>query len=227
MTSEFIAYGGGLGSSTLILQHLKTIRAGDLEVVYVNHEADLPETHQYVRDIKEVLDINITQLKPGSLYDYCYEHRLIPSIHWRWCTDKFKIRPMKKYAGEDRPMIGLSYDERWRAHDFEFNGKASFPLIQNETTRYKAVKEFEDEDVPVPCKSGCFFCPFQSRLQWRNLWKNHPDLYLKAIQLEERARERNNKIWLFHGDPFKRTLRQLMKSFTEQTVLTSSHKKAT
>lgn len=182
--SEFIAYGGGRGSTVTVLRKLNLIRSGDLEVIFVDHGADLPETRKYVRDIQEELDINITTRDAGNLYDYCWQHQILPSIHWRWCTDKFKIRPMKKYAGKDTPIIGLTYDERWRSKDFQINGKADFPLIREEITTRSALKLFGD--VPVPCKSGCFFCPFQGKEQWRKLFFNHPTLFKKAMDLENR-----------------------------------------
>lgn len=210
--SPYIAYGGGVGSSALILRHLKKVRAGDLEVVFINHGADLPETYNYVKDIQQDLDIDITTRDAGSLYDYCWYHKILPSIHWRWCTDKFKIRPMKRYAGNDIPMIGLSYDERWRAKDFQINGNSTFPLIQTGVTKTAALKEFKE--VSIPCKSGCFFCPFQKKTQWRNLFFNHPYLFLKALLLENKARERNRNIWLYEG-----LLKNLDREFREQTEL--------
>ena len=106
---------------------MKLIKAGDLEVIFVNHGGDLPETHSFIKQIQEEWDFDVTILTPGSLYDHCWKHQMLPSIHWRWCTDKFKIRPMRKYTGKDIPMIGLSYDERWRMPDFNINKAARVP----------------------------------------------------------------------------------------------------
>jgi hypothetical protein len=209
MSSTYIAYGGGVGSSALILKNLKKVQSGELEVIFVNHGADLPETYDYVKNIQQDLDIEITIRRPDNLYDYCWYHRILPSIHWRWCTDKFKIRPLKKYAGNDIPIIGLSFDERWRARDFQINGRADFPLITHEITKRQALLDFKE--VSIPCKSGCFFCPFQSKEQWRLLFFNHSFLFLKALLLEDRCRERNPKIWLYEG-----LLKNLDREFKEQ-----------
>jgi hypothetical protein len=209
---EFIAYGGGVGSSALILRNLKSVKKKELEVVFVNHGADLPETYNYVRNIQNELDFDVTILATENLFDYCWQHKILPSIHWRWCTDKFKIRPMKKYVGKDIPQIGLSFEERWRAKDFEINKRASFPLIRESITKRKALLEFND--VKVPCKSGCFFCPFQKKEQWRQLFFNHPFLFLKAMLLENRVRQRNKNIWLYEG-----LLKNLDREFREQREL--------
>lgn len=215
--NEFIAYGGGRGSTAILLKKLKSIRSGDLEVVFVDHGADLPETQKYVRDIQEELDINITTRQSGNLYDYCWQHRVLPSIHWRWCTDKFKIRPMKKYVGTDIPIIGLTYDERWRAKDFEIKGKGIYPLIREEITTRQTLGLFEE--ISIPCKSGCFFCPFQNKESWRRLFFNHPTLFKKALALEERVRERNNRIWLYEG-----LLKNLNLEFQEQITFAQIEK---
>ena len=210
--NKYIAYGGGVGSSTLILKNVKEIRSGDLEVIFVNHGSDLPETYEYVKRIQDNLDIEITTRKPENLFDYCWQHYILPSIHWRWCTDKFKIRVLKKYTGDDTPIIGLSWDERWRARDFQINGKSDFPLIEQEISKRKALLEFKD--IPVPCKSGCFFCPFQKKEQWRLLFFNYPYLFLKSLLLEDRCRKRNPNIWLYKG-----LLKNLNREFKEQQIL--------
>jgi len=210
--NEYIAYGGGVGSTALILKNLDKVKKGELEIIFVNHESDLPETYNYVRNIQQELDIDITVRDAGSLFDFCWQKRLVPSIHWRWCTDKFKIQPMKKYAGKDIPQIGLSFDERWRARDFNINKTSRFPLIEHEITKRTALNTFND--VPVPCKSGCYFCPFQKKEAWLQLFFNHPYLFLKAILLEDRARERNPNIWLYQG-----LLKNLYREFKEQKEL--------
>lgn len=211
MNREFIAYGAGVGSTALLYLKKEDIRCGEIEVVYSNHGQDLQETRDYLKTIKNALDIDITVLNAGNLYDYCWQRRLLPSIHWRWCTDKFKIRPMKKYVDGDIPSIGITMDERKRAYDFRFNGKSRFPLLDKRITRNQALGMIDTEK---PCKSGCFFCPFQKKEAWITLYKEHKDLYEKAERLEERAQTRNSSIWLF-----KTGLRRLRVEIETQTML--------
>jgi 3'-phosphoadenosine 5'-phosphosulfate sulfotransferase (PAPS reductase)/FAD synthetase len=160
MKRKFIAYGAGVGSTALLYRNLDSIRNGNIEVIYSDHQCDLPESRSYPKIISDALDIDITILTPGSLYDYCYKRKILPSIHWRWCTDKFKIRPMRRYVDGDIPIIGLTLDEKRRAHDFAFNGRSNFPLIDNGITRNNALSMITDQK---PCKSGCYFCPFQKK----------------------------------------------------------------
>lgn len=209
--NEYIAYGGGVGSTDLILRNLRNIRKGDLEIVFVNHGSDLPATYDYVQRIQDELDVDITEIKTRNLFDFCWYNRILPSIHWRWCTDKFKIRPMKKYVGGDVPQIGYTLDERRRAFGFNFN-VAKYPLIDNRISRFKALDDFKG--ISIPCKSGCFFCPYQGKEEWRKLFFEYPYLFLKARLLEDRCRERKSDMWLYQG-----LLKNLEREFKEQSLL--------
>ena len=50
----------------------------------------------------------------------------------------------------------------------------------------KIIKDF---GLKVPVKSGCFFCPFTKMTNWKRLQLRHPDLFQKAIELEENGRK--------------------------------------
>ena len=52
-------------------------------------------------------------------------------------------------------------------------------------TRKNCKQFIRDHNLPVPIKSGCWFCPFQRNSQWRQLRRLHPDLYEKAKILEQ------------------------------------------
>jgi hypothetical protein len=217
--AEIIAFGAGWGSSQLVLDNLKEIKAGDLEVVYINTHTDLPETETYLYEIQQALDFDVTVRDAGSLYDYCIKNKIVPSIRFRWCTDKFKIRPMKKYIDGDIPLIGLTYDEKWRARDFDIKGASKFPLINQETTRYQIEESIQaNPEIPKPCKSGCFFCPFQSKEQWRLLYFNHLDLFQKALILEKNAMSRNPNMTLYSNKTYQ-SLQELSVEFLEQVRL--------
>ena len=78
--AEIIAFGAGWGSSQLVLDNLKEIKAGDLEVVYINTHTDLPETETFLNEIQQALDFDVTVRDAGSLYDYCIKNKVVPSI---------------------------------------------------------------------------------------------------------------------------------------------------
>ena len=39
--------------------------------------------------------------------------------------------------------------------------------------------------LPVPPKSACFFCPFKSRMAWRDLKREQPELFETACRVEQ------------------------------------------
>ena len=188
MTKIYLSYGGGINSSALMVLKENEIE----EAVFVDHGGDYPDTYLYVEYmIKQ--GFPITVIKPevegfNSLYDFCMAKHLIPSRLLRWCTDKFKITPITKYV--DTPcnmMIGFCLDETKRVKsEFRFKREimASYPLIKEGITRRGCIKLLQDAGLDVPRKSCCFFCPFQKRLEARELYLNYPDLYAKCEAME-------------------------------------------
>lgn len=63
-----------------------------------------------------------------------------------------------------------------------------YPLVDAKLTREDCVKIIRRARFPMPVRSGCFFCPFNSRDRWAWLHENHPDLYTKSRDLEGRSK---------------------------------------
>ena len=171
----------------------------DFEAVFVDHGTDWPETYSYVRMFSDYIQLlkgckPITIIKPkeNNLYDYCWDHRMVPAIYPRWCTRQFKIKPLFDYY--EKPcfqLIGIDAGESKRARISAIDGVENrYPLIEADINRDKCIKIIESEVVyepfPVPIKSGCYICPFQTVYQWKELRHKHPDLFCKAERLEER-----------------------------------------
>lgn len=78
-----------------------------------------------------------------------------------------------------------------------------YPLIEHHITRKACKRIIRDHGLRVPPKSGCWFCPFQKTSQWRKLSINHPDLFKKAVELEERALAARGKVGLLQDGKFR------------------------
>ncbi len=202
----YLSYGGGVNSTAMLL--LLKDEGWEFESVYVDHGCDWPETIEYVRMMREVWDYPITILKPfvqgcKTLEEYLQKYKMIPSRANRWCTGKFKIRPLHQYA--EKPcfqLIGFSTDEENRAKISLREGiENRFPLLEYRVSRKGCEKIIRDHHLPVPIKSGCWFCPFQRIGQWKKLRIDHPDLFCKAktlegIQNEVRSKKGKKPIYL-------------------------------
>lgn len=216
--TKYLSYGAGVGSTALLCHMLDDIRCGAVEVVFCDHGADWPETYEYVEYIKKALSINITILKveiQGSkgLYNFYKDYNTIPFYRYRICTDKAKIRPFNKYAKMPcNVFLGITWDERKRAKPNTLKKVVNcYPFVEERITRDKAIRIIKNTGLKVPNKSGCYFCPFQGKAEWKRLFDEHNDLFVKAIELEDNA---NNRIL-----PSGRSLQSLYDEFNFQSVL--------
>lgn len=215
---QYLSYGAGVGSTALLCHMLDDIRCSNVEVVFCDHGADWPETYEYVEYIKDALNIEITSLKveiQGSvgLYNFYKDYKTIPFYRYKICTDKGKIRPFNKYA--EMPcniFLGITWDERKRAHPNKLKKAVNFyPFVEERINRDRAIKIIENTGLKIPNKSGCYFCPFQGRAEWKRLYDEHNDLFIKAIELEDNA---DNQIL-----PSGRSLQSLYDEFRYQSKL--------
>ena len=192
---NYLSFGGGVNSVAL---YLLLIEQGvDFEAVFVHHGTDWPETYDYVAGFQWWLKRRglrpITVLRPdvqgfSVLFDYCWRFRMVPSFMRRWCTNRFKIEAMHRYF--EKPafeMIGIDWGERKRARINSRDGfECRYPLVEQEIDREGCKRIIRRHGLPVPQKSGCYICPFQSVNQWQELRRNHPCLFQSVVDLEQR-----------------------------------------
>ena len=192
----YLSYGAGVLSTALML--LLEDMGFEFETVFVDTGCEHPETYEYLNYLRS-LGYEITILKPNvqgfdNLYEYCKHYRAIPGNNIRWCTDKFKIRPLRKYIQTPAVLfIGIAYDEKHRAYNKPIkNGIVnSYPLIDYRITRKQCVEIIRKHGLKVPRKSGCWLCPFARKEEVRQLYLKHRELYEKRKELEKLATERS------------------------------------
>jgi len=196
---NYLSFGGGVNSVAMYLLLMdQGMEPGDpdkgFEAIFVDHGTDWPETYEYVEMFKSKYPLTVLKTDVGTaggkrfdnLYDYCFHRRMTPSIQFRWCTDKFKRRPLQKY--HKTPcfvLIGYSHEESHRAKIHSEKGQEfRWPLIENEIDRKECKKIIKRHGLQVPHSSGCFICPFQKISSWKELRMKHACLFLKAVELE-------------------------------------------
>ena len=194
LMNKYLSFGGGINSTALMFYLLD--RGEDFEAVYADHGADWPETREYVEMLKNkgfpitVLEARVDGM---ALPEYCEHYGIIPIRSMRWCTGKFKIRPLREYF--KRPAIvylGFDWGEarRIRPASDEDGIEHRYPLFDAGIDRNDCEVIIRDYGLPVPMKSGCFFCPFQRKYMWQLLREMHPDLWCRVVNLEKRSLER-------------------------------------
>jgi len=194
-----LSFGGGVNSVALAIL---LIENGWREpIVFSDTESEWPETYEYIEYFREEylrkykLDIVVLGEEwriPSAkmpLDEYCRKKRITPSIQWRWCTNKFKLDPTRKWCKAngynfDEMLVGISLDEARRQ-------KTKIrPLVDLQFDREKCMEIITEAGLEIPPKSSCWLCPFQSVEKFKELLIKHPDLFEKAIELEKLATER-------------------------------------
>jgi len=193
---NYLSFGGGVNSVALYIHLMEN--GTEFEAVFVDHGGDWPETYQYVKMFADKYPLTILKATVhrkkinkswDSIIDFCTDRKMIPQQWPRWCTVDWKKDQINKYV--ERPCfmnIGIDSGESHRAK-LSSKGRIEYryPLIESEIDRQGCKDIINAHNLPVPQKSGCYICPFQSPAQLKRLRRIHPDLYCKVEQLEKQS----------------------------------------
>ena len=144
-----------------------------------------------------------------TLEQECINSGTLPSIAYGFkrCSLKHKIGTQEKFCNNYQPCkevwasgqrvqkyIGYDAGERKRyEHSRKFNEadkkyENRYPLIEDwHWTRDDCIRAIQEAGLPLPGKSSCFFCPSMKREEIEALKRQHPDLYRRALAIEENA----------------------------------------
>ncbi|KKK82747.1 hypothetical protein LCGC14_2800300 [marine sediment metagenome] len=195
----------GMGRNSIAMILLMFGRGEIMPVVFCDTGAEMPETYEYLEYFQPWLKkkygqeiIVLSSKQTPELYSkdtrrdiltYYLSKKSIPLLMNRACTDKFKHRPMnkwKKLHGITEDYMGIDAGEAHRAADRDLK---YFPLVQEGIDLQGCINIIKGVGLDIPVKSGCYFCPFQGVKGFRALKRAHPDLFQKAMILE------NTSIW--------------------------------
>ncbi len=145
-----------------------------------------------------------------TLEDECLQSCSLPSIAYGFkrCSLKHKIGPQEKFcnhyptcqkewAAGKRVVKFIGYDagEGYRSDKVLLGDLADrkyskwYPLMEWGWTRDDCIRQIEAAGLPQPGKSSCFFCPSMKPDEITALREQHPDLFRRALALEDNARK--------------------------------------
>jgi hypothetical protein len=192
-----LSYGAGINSTALMIYLLRDGKRLD-HVVFADTGGELPQTYSYLSVAEKFLKehnvpLSIVGSKNGTLFDTCAKRQVIPSQIWRWSTRDYKITPIyrfyRSFGCQINQYIGIAYDELERMKDSRAEYVTNlYPLIDAGIDRKGCETIIREEGLPLPVKSGCFFCPFNTIERWYELYVKNPKLYRQAIMLEENSK---------------------------------------
>lgn len=180
------------------------------EIIFADTGAEKVETYDYLAFLMIQLRWNITIVNSqyGDIYNYYKKKKVYPSRFARDCTGKFKLDPFYKYLrktyGYDAHFIvDLFIDaaEEDRVGKPKYNYYSlNYPLVNAGITREDCKRIIKEHNMPLPIKSGCFFCPFTPPKVWQQM-ENSPlgsyaQQYLElSLELEKEADPRWKKAY--------------------------------
>jgi len=196
-TKYILSYGAGVNSTALMVILVKKKYPLD-EVVFADTGAERPETYRYLRFTRSFLRkhgfrLRVLRSKNGTLLDTCRKRKVIPSMIWRWSTRDYKITPIYAYYRSLQchinQYVGIASDEIDRMKDSSVDYVTNiYPLVDLEMSRADCIRFIREARLPVPTKSGCFFCPFNTIERWYDMYTNQRPLYIRAMRLEEQSK---------------------------------------
>ena len=168
------------------------------EAVFADTGNEVPETYDYLDTAGKYLadhdvPLNIVSKQGRTLYETSWDRRVFPSAIWRWSTRDFKVTPIQRhyrsYDAHVNQYLAIAWDEVHRMKDSRVDYVTNlYPLVDRKLTRADCIDIIQETGLPVPERSSCYFCPFNSVERWQWLYETHPELYEKAVALEERSK---------------------------------------
>ena len=208
-----IAYGGGVDSTGTCIG----LRARGIvpdAIVFADTGGEKPGTYAWLDTFDVWLRDNgfptvtrVCYLPKYSTYrtleEECEQKATLPSRVFGFgrCAEKWKVRAQAQWLR--RWTLAIEAKSRGQAviravsyeagEEHRVNGKADagielwYPLIEWGWTRDDCVRAIEGAGLPVPPKSACFFCPSSTKKEVLWLAEHHPDLFARAVAMEQRA----------------------------------------
>lgn len=177
------------------------------EIIFCDTGAEKKKTYTYLDYLTKTLNWPVTVLRSryGNIFDYYYKKFIYPTRWARDCTGKFKIDVhngylRKKYGKNTKFQVHLfiDFDEFTRVGTSKYDYcDLIHPLVDKGITRQQCKDIITSCGMPVPVKSGCFFCPFTPPEIWAKMkLSQDPDereYYAKSLQMQKNSKMRNKK----------------------------------
>jgi hypothetical protein len=239
---HILSLSGGKDSTALAV-YLRD-RIPELEYVFCDTGAELPETYEYLERLQAYLGRPIVYLRADekTLFDRIRERGgFLPSPRVRWCTRELKIQPFERYVGSDYAYvyIALRSDETSRKGYIPRrpNIVPRYPFVEAGITHADVIRILETSGLGLPSsyrwrsRSGCFCCFFQQRIEWIGLLANHPELYWSAAALEKVDETTGERFTWIPGTSLAElarpeTIEQVRRQHEERTTLIESKRAA-
>lgn len=195
-TRHVLGISGGKDSAALAV-YMRD-RVPEMEYFFCDTGRELPETYEYLLLLEAVLGKKIERLNSDRDFDHWLQvyGGALPSPQMRWCTKNLKIKPLEAWIGDDPTVsyVGIRADENRGGYvSTKPNITPVFPFKEDGLRKEDVLQILDDAGIGLPSyyswrtRSGCFFCFFQRKYEWVRLADEHPDLFAKAVEYEDKV----------------------------------------
>ena len=202
-----VSLSGGKDSTCLLLLMIERGMPIDA-VLSADTGMEFPEMYDHLRKLDEYLyherGLHITKLRHPQGFEYlmfdvpqqqerAIERRLQsnqslngygwPGMKVRWCTGQLKNHLIDREVSR-----GIASDEAWRCKGEEY------PLVDWGISEAEALQMCYDRGYDfgglyrIYRRASCWCCPLQRISELRKLRKHHPELWLRLLDMDNRAR---------------------------------------
>ena len=208
-----VSFGGGVNSTAMLIgMHERGIRPD--AILFADTGGEMPATYAHLDDVlrwchdvgfPELQSVRYHESRHGTLETECLNNNTLPSkaFGFAGCSVKWKRQPMDRWLAEWEPakaawergelvqrLIGIHYGETRRGripNDSKF--AYVYPLREWKWGQEECESAHARAGLRVPCKSACFFCPSMRKAEVIRLANEHPDLFERAVAIEDNAIE--------------------------------------
>jgi len=215
-----LSLGAGVQSSTLALMIEKgEVPMVDC-AIFSDTQAEPDYVYDYLYKLKKLVSYPIHIVTGGDLGEDSLNDPFVKlpvyildletgvvGFGRRQCTREYKITPiikkirelsgLKKYQRipvdfKVSMLMGISRDEMQRATENREKWITNeYPLIfDKQYNRGDCLAWIERNGYTLPQRSACYFCPFQSNMEWRKMKELQPVMFNNAVKFDEKIRHK-------------------------------------
>lgn len=209
---------GGRDSSAMVVRFLELGNKIDY-IIFCDTGHEFPEMYEYIDKLDSYIQRNfnhkLTRIDASKeIEKWAFEYpiqrgelkgklRGLPFVNRKdYCTREAKINPTRKFIQSKcsekyrvSALIGYTYNEvengrtsnldyaiaRYPLHEWGWNEKEVSDYLSEKQIMNPLYNRFE--------RTGCYFCPKQSKASLYNLWKFYPHLWQKMKDFEAKAKK--------------------------------------
>lgn len=216
-----VSFGGGVNSTALLVGLwergerpdfiLFADTGGERESTYAHvREVGAWCSRVGFPPITRVSNADRPNFQHASLELECLNNATLPSLAYgnKGCSAKWKRQPMDRWLrGQARVqhawesgervvrMIGIDAGEAHRSANLMSIEDPRWvyrrPLVDWDWAREECIEAIQRARLEVPGKSACWFCPAMKKREVIQLAKEAPNLYARALEMEDTAAPNN------------------------------------